>query len=112
MIWETPAAAFATTTTTTIFFCHFVFQVVWDWDFDRDEGSVTFSTNFYRIDLILSVKYSLNVCNEIIVDLQACGSKIVPISLTSQVSQTRTSTSTVINNNNNNIKNEIFFFFP
>ncbi|EEB16853.1 aldose-1-epimerase, putative [Pediculus humanus corporis] len=60
-------------------------KVVWDWDFDRDEGSVTFSTNFYRIDLILSVKYSLNVCNEIIVDLQACGSKIVPISLTSQV---------------------------
>ncbi|KAK6627934.1 hypothetical protein RUM44_010416 [Polyplax serrata] len=60
-------------------------KVVWDWDFDRDEGSVTFSTTFYRIDLILSVKYSLNVCNEIIVDLKASGSKIVPISLTSQV---------------------------
>ncbi|KAL0274746.1 UNVERIFIED_CONTAM: hypothetical protein PYX00_002798 [Menopon gallinae] len=60
-------------------------KIVWDWDFDRDEGSVTFSTTFYKIDTVLTVRYMLTTCNEIVVDMKAYGSKILPISLTNQV---------------------------
>lgn len=60
-------------------------KIVWDYDFDRDEGSVTFSTAFYKIDVVLVVKYTLTTTNEIIVDIKCCGAKILPMSLTSQV---------------------------